>query len=875
MSKWLVTYLMLLYSLTSMAQGIVFEGTVRFMGNDEPAAGVNVMFIRQDGKSMLGFALTDSNGNFKIECSSSVDDSLIIRCTGMDIKTLEKRIPPSSQRLDLIVSSSPVAIKEAKVQAPPMNMNSDTIVYYVGQYKEETDRAIGDVLKRMPGITVEQNGRISYNGKPINRFYIEGMDMLGNSYGVATNNVRSEDIASVEVYERHQPVKALEDIERTDQAALNLRLKENAKGAWNASLQAGAGYKPAMWNAEALGMMFSKTFQTLLTYKGNNEGIDVASKEVLPFELLNELSGILEIRSLSDPSIDISRFLYNNLHAVSLNAMSKPRKNLDIIAKATYLKDRQTADGVSTTRYYFGDGSQSEIEEILSTRHSTNQANVELKLRNNSSRHYLNESLEFNGFWDDGYGTAGETTQKYDSHKIVIKNNFTDLIRIGGNVVSVLSNAEYASLPEKLAVSPFLFSDTTQNAVQSATSERFMVTHELRYSINTGNWQFRVTGNANFRLESLDSELDRPFSSTGTGQNSAGTSDFAIPQDSLANDLTFKRQDFILSPAIVYDKGDPIKISLGFPVDYRISTIAGAHRDRLIFSPRLSISGKAAKLVNYDLSLSYNDSEGEIHDLHSGYIMTNYRMLARKAGVLPKTSYLSASGGLEYKNPLAGIVASTYLRFSRSWRNLIFSSTIDGFKFQELAIAQDNNSNNFLASFNASKRLQSLSTTINTAFTWSAGESPILRQGSRMSVHNSVFQGQFGILTKISSFLNMKYSCSFSDYSSGLSGGDHLSTLFLLRQSMDAAFVIRNSWILRGELEHYFNDGIHGRDRNAIFADLSLSYRKNRFEYFLTARNLLNRKTFNNTQTDDLIEYTTSRSIRPLGVMIRVIFFLK
>jgi hypothetical protein len=858
-----------------MAQGIVIEGSVRFKESEEPAAGVNVMLIGQDGKAMLGLALTDSNGNFRLEYSSSVDDSLIVRCTGIDIKMLEERIAPTSQRLDLIVSSSPIAIREARVKAAPMNMKGDTIVYYVGQYEEETDRSIGDVLKRMPGITVEENGRISYNGKPINRFYIEGMDMLGNSYGVATNNVRSEDIASVEVYERHQPVKALEDIERTDQAALNLRLKDKAKGVWNLRLQAGAGYKPKMWNAEALGMRFSKSFQTLLTYKGNNEGEDVASKEVLPFEQLDELNGILEIRSVPDLPIDVSRYLYNNLHAVSVNAMSKPTKDLDVIAKATYLKDRQTADGASGTRYYFSDGTQSEISEDLHARHSTNQANVELKLRNNSSRHYLNESVEFNGFWDDGYGTAGETYQWYDSHKIVLKNDFTDLIRAGGNVFSVLSKAEYARLPESLTVSPFLFSDSTFNAVQSVTTERFKIRNEVRYSINTGSWQFRITGNANFRLENLDSELGVSDANDGTNQNMPGNSDFTIPQDSLANDLRFKRLDLILSPAIEYNRGESFKITLGFPVDYRFSTIAGTHSDRLIVSPRLSISGKATNLINYDLSLSYNDSEGEIHDLYPCYIMTDYRTLARKAGVLPKTSYISASGGLEYKNPIAGLVASAYLRFSRSWRNLIFSSTIDGFKLEEHAIAQDNHSDNFLASINASKRLQSLSTTLNTSFTWSAGDSHILRQGSMMAVHSSVLQGKFSAMTKISSFLNMNYSCSFSDYSSGLSSGDRLSTLFLLRQSMDANFIISKSWNLSGEFEHYFNDSIHGKDRNAIFADLSLSYKKNRFEYFLIARNLLNRKIFSYTQTENLIEYTASRDIRPLGVMIKVVFTLK
>lgn len=665
-------------------------------------------------------------------------DSLVLRCTGMDIKMLEMNIPAADQWLDIIVTTSPLTIREAKIKAAPMSVKGDTVVYHVSQYKEETDRAIADVLKRMPGITVEESGRIAYNGKPINRFYIEGMDMMGKSYGVATNNVRAEDIASIEVYERRQPVKALEDIERTDQAALNLRLKDDARGVWNATVQLGAGYKSMMWNAEGLVMRFAKTLQTLLTYKGNNEGEDVASKEILPFELVDEQSEMLGVRTLSEPSIDRSEYLFNNLHALSANVMSKPRKDLDLVAKATYLKDRQTADGQSCTKYFFSDGSKADVNENLYSRLLTNQANLELKLRNNSSRHYLNETVEFNGIWNDSFGTVGETSQRHKSDKIVLRNNFTDLVRVGSKIFSVLSDSEYARLPERLNVGSFLFSDSAAEAVQKVTSERFKMTNELRFSVNKGNWQFRVTGNANLRIENLGSELS--VSDADSGQQGAMTLSFdkkhstVIPTDSLKNDLTLKRIDFMLNPALEYN-------------------------------------------------------------LH--------------------------------------------------------------------------------ASFNAAKRFQSLSTTINAGVSWSAGESPIIRQGDRMSVRRSVIQGKLGALTRLSSFLNMGYSCSFSNISSGLSHAESLSSIFLLRQSLVANWSFRKSWNLRGEFEHYRNDYISGKNRNTLFADLSLSYKKYRFEYILIARNLLNRKSFSSGRSTDLIEYSTTRAIRPASVTLKILFNLR
>ena len=80
----------------------------------------------------------------------------------------------------------------------------------------------------MPGITVRGNGSIEYMGKPINEFYIEGLNMLQGRYTLATRNISADDIATVDVYENHQPVRVLENVVYSDKAALNLTLKKKS-----------------------------------------------------------------------------------------------------------------------------------------------------------------------------------------------------------------------------------------------------------------------------------------------------------------------------------------------------------------------------------------------------------------------------------------------------------------------------------------------------------------------------------------------------------------------------------------------------------------------------------------------------------------------
>lgn len=81
----------------------------------------------------------------------------------------------------------------------------------------------------MPGIDVRSDGRIQYQGQDINKFYIEGSDLLGGKYGVATNGISYDDVGAVDIMENHQPMQVLSGISFSEQAGINLRLKTSRK----------------------------------------------------------------------------------------------------------------------------------------------------------------------------------------------------------------------------------------------------------------------------------------------------------------------------------------------------------------------------------------------------------------------------------------------------------------------------------------------------------------------------------------------------------------------------------------------------------------------------------------------------------------------
>ena len=132
----------------------------------------------------------------------------------------------------VILKEQTTEIKNVVVKSSRIRQTGDTLDYMVNSFRQKQDRTIADVLRKMPGIDVDKNGAISYQGTRINKFYIEGMDLLGAKYVQASENLPADYVKKVQVMEHHQPVKMLRDVVFSEQAALNLVLTDSAKNVW-------------------------------------------------------------------------------------------------------------------------------------------------------------------------------------------------------------------------------------------------------------------------------------------------------------------------------------------------------------------------------------------------------------------------------------------------------------------------------------------------------------------------------------------------------------------------------------------------------------------------------------------------------------------
>lgn len=330
----------------------------------------------------------------------------------------------ANEQLDSIINA--LELKEVVVTAKKIRQSGDTISYSAATYRSKNDKTLEDLLRKMPGIEVKADGQITYNGQWINEFYIEGLDMLGGNYGVATRNIDANDIGAVQVLQNHQDMKLLQGIKSGNTPAMNIKLKQSALGIWSSTIQAAIGSQPNLsWDASATLMNFRRKSQNISVYKTNNIGNDLR-QDVGASVTSNSAFGT-GILFPDSPNLN-DRYVYlNNSQSLSVNQLFKLNENRTLAFNLNYLYDKEKRDASEQTTYLTDSVSRYVIDE--SNRTNMHQhfvgANVVYKL--NDKKRYIKNTFSTSASFPHGNGSINELIQQHFSGHTF---NIDDVLKI-------------------------------------------------------------------------------------------------------------------------------------------------------------------------------------------------------------------------------------------------------------------------------------------------------------------------------------------------------------------------------------------------------------------------------------------------------------
>ena len=430
--------------------------------NNRPIPSASITLSDSLNGNILAYAISNAKGEYKIEITSSLKE-FVLQVRAFNYATETGTIPNQSATYNFTLTPKPTELPNVLVKPPPIQKRGDTINYVVSAFADQKDRSIADVLSKIPGIEVQSDGRVLYQGKPIQKYYIEGMDLLEGKYNLANQNLPHQSVSSVQVLENHQPIRILDSLVATDRASLNIKLKNNIT--LTGSGRAGVGAAPLLWDAGITPMLFTKKTQMIASYQAKNTGNDVSRQlKTLTLEsLMEQLDGIvpasqmLQLIESATPSVSAKRYLDNNIHLLTGNILTKINKDLELRINASYLNDVQQRQGEAATIYYTPSGEVA-LQESIINRYFTNELNSQFTLQQNTPKGFLKNMLSINLYDNSGRGMVQNNNdtilQALSTPLRQISNQLRWITPIGKQLVTLYAQVHFDNMPHQLNITP-------------------------------------------------------------------------------------------------------------------------------------------------------------------------------------------------------------------------------------------------------------------------------------------------------------------------------------------------------------------------------------------------------------------------------------
>ncbi len=436
----------LCFSTISRAQTL--SGKITDAETHQPLEAVMISVSR--GNMMIDYTLTDAKGQYSLPWKHNGILQLNVSLLGYK---REMRNISTAGTLNINLQAESIMLKEVQIRPGRINTRKDTVRYDLAQFASSKNVHIKDVLKKLPGVDVDENGQVKYKGKAIDHYFVEGMDVTGGRYNQINNNLSAKAVKSAEIMENYQSVKALKGKINSDEVALNLKLDPKARDQWITNGTLGTGWSDnnakLLWEAGLNALQLGKGKQSVYNYKTNNNGKDLSNEQTRLTGNNQQqvpLSGFLSQPGISAP-LDKNRLLFNETHTLNGNRMYKWNDDRSLRLQAGYTHDIiQQQRG--NTQIYYQPTDTIQIDETYHYRLRSDIANLELRYEDNSSRNYISNRFTVDG--EINRGRSEELGQTLQTSQLSAGNYFNLIRNRESGTWEFRSVTQYAYQPASL-----------------------------------------------------------------------------------------------------------------------------------------------------------------------------------------------------------------------------------------------------------------------------------------------------------------------------------------------------------------------------------------------------------------------------------------
>ncbi|WP_299338327.1 carboxypeptidase-like regulatory domain-containing protein [uncultured Psychroserpens sp.] len=925
-------FLLALLCVTSFASAQV---TVRGVVKDSigsPLELANVIAINKETKAMASYAITNDKGLFKLDLEKNTTYTVQVSYIGM--KTLSEEITTKESNInkDYILKSDNALDAVELTYEMPVTIKGDTLVYNADSFKNGSERKLEDVLKKLPGVEINDDGQIEVEGKVVNKLMVNGKDFFDGDTKVATKNIPSNAVDKIQVLRNYSEVGQLRSVQNNqDNVAINIKLKEGKENFWFGDITAGAGSAPSPNNELYLFQpklfYYSPKYSLNIIGDMNNIGEVVLTNR----DIRNFGGGFRRPSATSGTNINLGNNGLSGLGSIqnaqevvtklaTANFSYSPNKALDLSGFIIYNSSRLRTREDSFTDYIeIEDDPSTPIDEstglppdeatVQRGREATNQAIVKLSasykpnIDNQLDYDILGRISDDQELQDVFSSVVGQTNQLDEAKPYSINQNLNYYYTLNENNIFAFE-AQHLISDEDPFYNALLVNDPTNNNDPDPSNRDAFDNTAAGLGFNTDQFGYNINQENRIKTNQLDAKLDY-YHIINTKSNINFTLGTILSNQRFnSNIFQFLDDGSLFNPTPNIEDTDGNTLSGSNDVEYNFSDFyLGVHyrfkTGKFTFTPGVSFHAYSNKNTQFGETFKDNffnvlpDFEARIQFKKSESLLFNYNMrntftdVTNIAEGLVLNNFNSIQfGEQELQNALSHNLSLFYSSFNlfnytNVFARLSYNKNIDQIRpltnFESVIRTSTFFNSQFAdESFNASGRVQrtfgKIRASLTTSFNYSLNNQFVQGVQSVLETFNQLYRPEIRTNFREAPNVSLRYTYNIRNTDQGSN-----STRFTTSTpSIEFDAYIWDAITFVTNFSYTLQEG-NGQSDSFKTWNASLRYRKDRdakLEYSIRASNLLNIDSNVNNGGGNISVFSSETFVQPRFITFRMTYSL-
>jgi len=878
-----IVFIFFLFSTSVFAQ-VKIIGFVKDSINKEIFA--NVVLKTNVNNSIITYAITNNDGSYLLKTDKTGEFNLIFSALSFETKTIPLTIKGTEKtiNIDILLNSKTVKLYEVIIQAnKPITVKKDTVIFNVKSFLQGNEQVVEDLLKKIPGLTVEGDGTIKVGDKEVEKVMVDGDDFFERGYKILTKNMPPDQIEKIELLQRYSNNKLLKNVEESDKVALNLVLKDDAKRVWFGNIN--LGYDVTLNNRYKISsnlMNFGKKNKYYFLTNFNNVGYNATgdiNHLIRPFRYgepasigdNQSINTLINLNSFT-PNFKASRTNFNNTELASLNAIFTLSKKVKLKTLGFFNWDENdffrnsvqnfningteftnTEDFVLRKKKFIGFGKIDLTYDISKTK----MLEVTTKYNNQDTENTSN--LNFNS--QQTVESLKDRNTLFDQ-KITYTNKFKD------NKVFLLTGRYInEKTPQNYKINQFFYQDLFPNFLNINNVQQ----------LSENKMQF-----AGFEAHLLDRKENGNLLELQFGNE--------YRKDELLSSFLLKEENTILETPTDYQNSTTYSVNnLYFKSKYRIKLDDIAITGKLDFhqlfnqleqnnkteqqpffiNPTVGLDWKINTKNRIRTSYSYNTTNAKILDVYNNFALTDFRSFSKGAGAFNQLNASTVFLNYQLGNWSDVFFANTSIIYSKNSDFFSTNSFItQNYSQAEKIIIKDREM--LSVNTNIDRYFKSLSSNLKLNLGYSKSNyKNVVNNSELREVKSTNYNYGFEIRSAFKDFFNYNIGSKWTinEIKTTINNSFTNNEIFL-----DLLFDINDNLSFQIQNERYFFGNIDSKNSTYYFSDLEARYtlKENKISFSLSGKNLFNTNTFRTYSINDISTSSTEYRLLPRYVLLKM-----